>query len=209
VVSSADKIDFCLERGAIGCVDRSQFDHWGPLPHWSEAAQYTKWLAGAKAFGRAVWEVVGERRNPRIVVEHPGEATLPTSIFLCETGGMVVICGGSTGFAGTLDLRYLWMRQKRLQGSHAANLDQAAGINGLVESGQVKPVLSQTFGWEELARAHQLMSENRHSPGNMAVLVNAARSGEGVLRNGAQLPHLRNRPGIRTTNAGTPRVWTR
>jgi hypothetical protein len=27
---------------------------------------------------------VGERRNPTIVFEHPGEATIPTSIFVCE-----------------------------------------------------------------------------------------------------------------------------
>ena len=34
---------------------------------------------------------------PRIVVEHPGEDTVPTSIFVCDTGGMVVICAGTTG----------------------------------------------------------------------------------------------------------------
>ena len=64
---------------------------------------------------------VGERRNPRIVFEHPGEDTIPTSIFVCENGGMVVICAGTTGYHAAVDLRYLWMRQKRLQGSHFAN----------------------------------------------------------------------------------------
>ena len=38
---------------------------------------------------------------------------------------MVVICAGTTGYNATLDLRYLWMRQKRLQGSHFANDEQA------------------------------------------------------------------------------------
>ena len=47
--------------------------------------------------------------------------TVPTSIFLVDTGGMVVICAGTSGFNATVDLRYLWMRQKRLQGSHFAN----------------------------------------------------------------------------------------
>ena len=74
--------------------------------------------------------------------EHAGEATLPTSIFVCETGGMVVICAGTTGYNATADLRYLWMRQKRLQGSHFANDEQAEGLNRLVIDQKVRPCLS-------------------------------------------------------------------
>src|SRR6185503_5334547 len=51
---------------------------------------------GARGFGSALWEALGEKRNPTIVFEHPGETTLPTSCFVCETGGMVVICAGTT-----------------------------------------------------------------------------------------------------------------
>ena len=66
---------------------------------------------------KELWDVLGEKRSPRIVFEHPGETTIPSSVFVCDTGGMVVICAGTTGFNATVDLRYLWMRQKRLQGS--------------------------------------------------------------------------------------------
>ena len=48
---------------------------------------------------------LGERRNPRIVFEHPGEDTVPTSIFVCDNGGMVVICAGTTGYNAVVDLR--------------------------------------------------------------------------------------------------------
>ena len=65
---------------------------------------------------------------------------MPTSIFVCETGGMVVICAGTTGYNATLDLRYHWMRQKRLQGSHFANDEQADGFNDLVARRQGRPV---------------------------------------------------------------------
>ncbi len=58
-------------------------------------------LKGARAFGAALWEAVGERKSPRIVFEHPGEDTVPTSIFVCDTGGMVVICAGTTGYNAT------------------------------------------------------------------------------------------------------------
>ena len=177
VVSSDDKIEYCKSLGARGVINRKHFDHWGMLPHWEDTEAYGKWLKGARAFGAAVWEAVGERKSPRLVFEHPGESTVPTSIFVCDTGGMVVICAGTTGYNATLDLRYHWMRQKRFQGSHFANDEQAAGLNQLVIEGKVDPCLSQTFSFDEVGHVHQLMHENRHPHGNMAVLVGAPREG--------------------------------
>jgi crotonyl-CoA carboxylase/reductase len=177
VVSSEDKVEYCKSLGAKGCIIRKSFDHWGMLPHWKDDAAYGKWLKGARAFGAALWEAVGERKSPRIVFEHPGEDTVPTSIFVCDTGGMVVICAGTTGYNATMDLRYHWMRQKRFQGSHFANDEQAEGLNQLVIEGKVDPCLSRTFRFDEIPQAHQLMYENRHPHGNMGILVGAPREG--------------------------------
>ncbi len=175
VVSSKDKFDYCIKLGAHGVIDRSDpaFTHWGRLPDLDDNDAFATWMAGANAF-RAKWsEVLGSKRGPRIVLEHPGEATIPTSMLLCDNAGMVVICAGTTGFNADVDLRYLWMRQKRLQGSHFANIDQCRELNDMVISGQVDPALSQVFPFEETGLAHQLMFENRHPPGNMAIKVNA------------------------------------
>ena len=80
----------------------------------------------------------------------------------------------------TLDLRYHWMRQKRFQGSHLSNDAQAGEVNRLVAEGKVDPCLSQTFSFDEIGEAHQLMHENRHPYGNMAALVNATEPGTGA-----------------------------
>lgn len=173
VISDESKRDYCMKLGAIGCINRNDFDHWGMLPHWKDGQAYGEWLSGARKFGKAIWDILGERRGVDIVFEHPGETTLPTSVLVCETGGMVVICAGTTGYNATLDLRYHWMRQKRLQGSHFANDEQAIGINDMVIAGQVDPCLSKTFTYDELPDAHQLMYENKHPSGNMSVLVGA------------------------------------
>ena len=173
-------MEFCKQLGAVGCIDRRDFDHWGMLPHWKDSVGYKQWLDGARAFGHAIWEALGEKRSPRIVFEHPGESTIPTSIFVCDTGGMVVICAGTTGFNATVDLRYLWMRQKRLEGSHFANDVQCYGLNNLALAGKIDPCLSRTFTWDELPEAHQLMHENRHPSGNMAILVGATETGKGA-----------------------------
>lgn len=177
VVGSDDKVDYCKKLGAVGVLNRKQFDHWGMLPHWKDTESFKEWMKGARAFGKAFWEALGEKRNPAIVFEHPGEATVPTSIFVCDTGGMVVICAGTTGFNATLDLRYHWMRQKRFQGSHFANDDQAKGINDLVAAGKVDPCVSKVFAFSETGDCHQMMRENQHPSGNMSIMVNATKRG--------------------------------
>jgi crotonyl-CoA carboxylase/reductase len=177
VVSSEEKGEFAKSLGAHGWVNRKDFNHWGMLPHWTDDAKYNEWAKGARAFGKALWDAIGERRSPRIVFEHPGEDTIPTSIFVCDTGGMVVICAGTTGYNAVVDLRYLWMRQKRLQGSHFANDEQSNGFNDLVCAGKIDPCLSRVFPFEGTGDCHQLMFEFKNPEGNMAILVGAKREG--------------------------------
>ena len=76
--------------------------------------------------------MLGEKTSPRIVFEHPGQDTIPTSIFVADRGGMVVICAGTSGYDTMVDVRYLWYMQKRYQGSHLFNDEQAAAFNELV-----------------------------------------------------------------------------
>ena len=179
VVSDEEKRQFCLDKGAVGVINRNEFDHWGPMPD-TASKEWGTWMKGARGFGKAIWDAVGERKNPKIVFEHPGESTLPTSGFVCDLGGMIVICAGTTGYNVTLDLRYHWMMQKRFQGSHLANDQQAAAVNELIISGNVDPCLSTTYNFDEIGHAHQLMHENKHPYGNMACLVNATQTGLGA-----------------------------
>ncbi len=106
---------------------------------------------------------------------------MPVSVFLVKRGGMVVICAGTTGFNLTMDARFLWMRQKRVQGSHFANLKQAAAANELVCQERIDPCMSEVFPWAEIPAAHEKMLDNKHLPGNMAVLVNAPKAGMKTL----------------------------
>src|SRR5204863_41149 len=98
VVSSDNRGKFTEKLGAKGYINRKDFSHWGRMPDWTDDAAYADWAAGCRAFGKALWDVLGERRSPRIVFEHPGQDTIPTSIFVVDTGGMVVICAGTTGY---------------------------------------------------------------------------------------------------------------
>ncbi|MBI1386499.1 MAG: crotonyl-CoA carboxylase/reductase [Rhizobiales bacterium] len=190
VVSEDDKFDFVRQLGARGVINRKKFDCWGQLPKVG-TPEYQSWLAEMRKFGKAIWDITGKGVNPDIVFEHPGESTFPVSVQVVKRGGMVVICAGTTGYNLTMDARYLWMHQKRVQGSHFANLKQAAAANKLVLERRIDPCMSEVFPWGDIPKAHTRMWKNQHLPGNMAVLVNAPRSGlrtfEDVIEANGQL----------------------
>lgn len=180
VIGGEEKREFCMNLGAKGCINRNDSgfrDLWGMMPNPNDIEHYADWLKEVRNFGGAIWKILGEKKNPRIVFEHPGQDTLATSLFVCDPGGMVVICAGTTGYSINGDLRYLWMRQKRLQGSHFANDNNAWCLNNLVAKGRVDPCLSRTFSFQDIPIAHQLMRENTHPSGNMACLIGAPHEG--------------------------------
>jgi crotonyl-CoA carboxylase/reductase len=176
VISDENKRDFVMGLGAKGVLNRRDFNCWGQMPTVN-TPEYVNWFKETRKFGAAIWEITGKGNNPDLVFEHPGESTFPVSTLVCKKGGMVVICAGTTGYNLTLDVRYMWMHQKRLQGSHFANLKQAASANRLMCEDRLNPCLSEVFDWNDLSEAHMKMRRNEHLPGNMAVLVQSPRKG--------------------------------
>jgi crotonyl-CoA carboxylase/reductase len=163
VVSSEDKADLVRRLGAHAVINRRDYaltDDDGQ-PNLDEV----------KRFGKAVREATGGV-DCDIVFEHVGSATFFTSVFVCRTFGKIVTCGATSGFSLTFDVRYLWMRQKTIIGSHFANAYQAYRANQLIDQRKILPVLSRTFPFEECPEPHQMMRENAHL-GKMVVLVGA------------------------------------
>jgi len=173
VISDNSKHDFVLSLGAKGVVNRKDFDCWGQLPPVNDAGGYGAYMKEVRKFGKAIWAVTGKVVDVDTVFEHPGEATFPVSCFVVKRGGMVVFCAGTTGYNLTMDARFVWMRQKRIQGSHFANLKQASQANKLVIERRIDPSMSEVFTWADIPTAHMKMLNNEHRPGNMAVLVSA------------------------------------
>ncbi|MCA6112610.1 crotonyl-CoA carboxylase/reductase [Bradyrhizobium cenepequi] len=172
IVSDEAKRDHVMSLGAKGVINRREFDCWGQLPDIGKTAIYSDYMKEVRRFGRAIWKITGGN-DVDIVFEHPGEMTFPVSCYLVKRGGMVVFCGGTSGYNLTMDARFMWMRQKRIQGSHFANPYQVWEANRLVVERRIDPCLSEAFAWAEIPRAHKKMWKNQHQPGNMAVLIQA------------------------------------
>ncbi len=176
VISDESKRDFVMELGAKAVINRKDFNCWGQLPKVNGEG-FADYMKETRKFGKAIWDITGKGIDVDFVFEHPGEATFPVSCNVVKRGGMVVFCAGTTGFNLTMDARFVWMRQKRIQGSHFANLKQASQANQLVIERRIDPCMSEMFAWDDIPLAHMKMMRNEHKPGNMAVLVQAKRQG--------------------------------
>jgi crotonyl-CoA carboxylase/reductase len=164
VVSSPDKGEFCRSLGATMAIERTHFDLGS--------------MDGRREFGKGIRKLTGGR-DPDVVFEHVGKATFPTSVFVCSKFGRIVICGATAGYDLDFDVRYLWMRQKSIIGSHFANAHEANLANQLVIAGKLHPVLWKTVPFAELNDAQALIQRSTHL-GKIAALVGAERFGTGV-----------------------------
>jgi len=180
VVSSAEKGALVESLGARGFIDRNDFA--GMMRRGDETPDEEKArFAVTREFAKAVRGVLGAA--PDVVFEHVGKATFPTSVFTVKPFGKVVICAGTTGYNLDFDVRYLWMKQKEIIGSHFANAYECLKANELIESGAIRPVLWRTLGFDGVAEAHQLMKDNKHL-GKISILVGADSPGQGKTTDG-------------------------
>ncbi|WP_406205859.1 crotonyl-CoA carboxylase/reductase [Kitasatospora sp. NBC_01560] len=179
VVGSEEKAAQARDLGCHAVINRQEIGMTG-----SEPADP---MVVGKALGKRIRQAVGE--DPHVVFEHVGRATFGVSVFVARRGGTVVTCGSSTGYAHEFDNRYLWMRLKRVIGSHGANLQEQWETNRLIAQGAIKTGLSVTYPMEEAKEAARLVQQNGHV-GKVGVLALAPKTGLGVTD-----PALRERIG--------------
>jgi crotonyl-CoA carboxylase/reductase len=180
VVNSDEKGALVKQLGAVDYINRNEFA--GMMRTGNETPEEEKArFKESRRFGKRVQELLGAA--PDIVFEHVGAATFPTSVLTVKPFGKVVICAGTTGFNLDFDVRYLWMKQKEIVGSHFANAYECLKANELIESGAIRPVLWRTLGFDGVAQAHQLMRDNKHA-GKISILVGAEKEGLGKTADG-------------------------
>lgn len=185
VVSSDEKGELIKQLGAVDYINRN--DYKGMMRTGDETPEQEKERFGvSRAFAKKVKELLGDA--PDIVFEHVGKATFPTSVFTVKPFGKVVICGATSGYTLDFDVRYLWMKQKSIIGSHFANAYECMKANALIDEGKVQPVLWKTLPFDDVAEAHQLLRDNQHF-GKIAILVGAKDAEEGRSEDGPGAIH--------------------
>lgn len=166
VVSSPAKEKLARELGCAAVINRENLGDDG--------------LAGPKGWRRLGEEIrrqVGE--DPHIVFEHSGRETFGASVYVTRRGGTIVTCGSSTGYQHEYDNRHLWMKVKRIIGSHGANYRESWEINRLITLGMVVPVLSRVYPLDQVGEATRAVQQGRHA-GKTSMLCLAPAGGLGV-----------------------------
>ena len=130
-----------------------------------------------KRLGAVIRREAGE--DPHIVFDYVGQTTFGMSVLVARRGGTVVTCGSSTGYQHQFDNRYLWMKLKRIIGSHVANLQEMWECNRLIGTGRVGTALTCVYPLSEVAEATRLVQRNDHV-GKVGVLCLAPETGLGV-----------------------------
>jgi crotonyl-CoA carboxylase/reductase len=182
VVSSDAKGELIKQLGAVDYINRSEFGEMMRTDeNLADPALDKERFKASRGFAKRVKEILGDA--PDIVFEHVGQATFPTSVFTVKPFGKVVICGATSGYTLDFDVRYLWMKQKEILGSHFANAYECTRANQLMAEGKVRPVLSQVMDFDGVPEAHQMLHENRHS-GKISIRVGATDDAEGKHEEG-------------------------
>jgi crotonyl-CoA reductase len=166
VVSTPAKEKLARELGCAGVINRESFGT-------GELASPQGW----RRLGQEIRRQVGE--DPHIVFEHSGQETFGASVYVARRGGSVVTCGSSTGYEHGYDNRHLWMKLKRIIGSHGANYREGWEINRLITLGMVVPVLSHVYPLDQAAEATRAVQQGR-SAGKTSVLCLAPAEGLGI-----------------------------
>jgi crotonyl-CoA reductase len=181
VVSSPEKAEVLRRAGVEHIIDRKaegyRFEDEHGQPDMKEI----------RRFGKKIRELVG--RDPDIVFEHPGRSTFAASVIVAKRGGTVVTCASTSGYLHLYDNRHLWMRLKRIIGSHFANYNEAWAANDLVDLGMIHPILSKTYPLDQAAQGAYEMHHNLHA-GKIGILVGAPEEGLGVRDQAKREKHL-------------------
>lgn len=164
VVSSPRKAEIVRRFGAEWILDRTQYD--------LTAADEKRRTSEIRRMGQEIRRLTGGQ-DADVIFEHVGKDTFPASVLLAKRFGRVVICGATSGYQLTFDVRHLWMRQKQIIGSHFANAYEAERANRLVMDGRIRPFVDRVFPFGRTPEAHALMAENGHA-GKLGIAVQAS-----------------------------------
>lgn len=109
-------------------------------------------------------------RGVDVVFEHVGTATWDQSLMSLAPAGRLITCGGTTGYAAGLDLRFLFTRQLSILGSFMGSRAELHTVLKLVGEKKLRPVLDRVFPLAQIAQAHRRL-EQREQFGKVVVTI--------------------------------------
>ncbi|MEH6549600.1 MAG: AMP-binding protein [Pseudomonadales bacterium] len=126
-----------------------------------------------KPIGKAIGKLLRSEDNPRgqpdIIIERAHVDSLFASTMLVKPHtGKVIYCGDMSDRRYSFYAPQVWMRQRSILmptasilGTHLCNAAEVLGLNQMIDSGAVNVPEPYLGPWDDAARLHQAMWENR------------------------------------------------
>lgn len=111
-----------------------------------------------------------DRKGVDLIFEHVGGETWKQLIPVLAPGGTLVTCGATSGPTAETDIRYLFMRQLRIQGAFMGSKGDLPTIMRFVEAGKLKPVVDRVLPFPEAVQAHRIL-ESREQFGKVVLAL--------------------------------------
>ncbi len=83
----------------------------------------------------------------------------------------MVLCGATSGYTATVDLRHLWIHQKRIQGSHGGTAQDAVQFLKFCEKHSIRPLIYAGYGWDSLPKAHAELEKGDGICGKLVIHI--------------------------------------
>jgi len=103
-----------------------------------------------------------------VVVNFTGGDTWVPSLRVLHRQGKVLTCGATAGFDPKEDLRFIWTFELRVLGSNGWMREDLFTLLGLIQQGQLKPIVDRELPLEDVNEAFRLL-EDREVFGKVVV----------------------------------------
>ncbi|WP_299296543.1 zinc-binding dehydrogenase [uncultured Mobiluncus sp.] len=116
-----------------------------------------------------------------LILDVSGAGGLESNLNLLKTGGRLCVIGLQKGVRGEINLAYFLQKQATLQGSAIRALDTDTKVDLVhavgeyvwpaVESGQIRPVIAETYPFAKVAQAHEALGAKTNRPFGKLILA--------------------------------------
>jgi len=147
VVAAAGSAEKCERLKAIGADEAINYNE----------VDFSKWAI--ERFGKP------QRRSYEggvdVLINYTGGETWGPGLRCVKRGGKILVCGATAGFDPKEDLRFIWTFELQVIGSNSFYNEDFESLLGMIERGEMKPVIDTVVPLEKAAEGLALIRDRK------------------------------------------------